>query len=375
MRAPPASTAWRSGCCALSLALGCARPAPPPPVQVAPSDARIRYTGRFEHTAGAVRFGWPASAIELAFRGSSLRARLQDVPVEDQTRDTDWISVVIDGGQPKTFALAEGLHLYPLARGLGPGTHRAAIYKRTEGQVGVIALRGFVLDPGASLRPPPTAPSRRIELVGDSVTAGYGDEGSAPSCQFSPRTENSLRSFGVYAARELGAAAVMIAWSGKGVTRNYDPRDALPLPAVYPRVLPEEPRLQPDAEAVPADVVVLNLGTNDFFAGVPDAQRFVSSYLAFVARLRARHPHALLVLVLGPMLADDFPQPQARSTLRRWLLEVQAQRRALGDTQTALLQLYVDPAEGFGCDFHPNVSTHARLGHELAALIRAELGW
>jgi lysophospholipase L1-like esterase len=346
-------------------------------VLIGSHDPRIRWTGRFDARAQTeVRFAWPGSQFEAQFTGSSLRTRLVDVPVEDDTRETDWITVVIDRNPPKTFALAEGLHVYPLARGLAAGSHHALIWKRTEAEVGIISFRGFELETGGTLNRLPPPPRRRMEFVGDSIVAGYGNEGADGTCHWSATRENNYSTYGAFAARELGATYTAVAWSGKGVTRNYEARDLLTLPDVYDRVIPTEEGGPEVTRPAPVDdVVVVNLGTNDFFRGVPDEALFVTRYDTFLTKLRERQPGALFVLALGPMLADDYPQPQARTTLRKWLNTIQAKRHAEGDDKLAFIEFWIDPAEGVACDFHPNTRTHERMGHELAALVRSLLGW
>lgn len=363
---------------ALALALGlvpclaCQRV--PAAVLVQPDARSLRYTGWFDtRVARAPRCAWAGSQIAAKFTGTSLRIRLVDTPVEDEIRETDWMTVVVDDAPPRTFALAEGEHVYPIASALAAGSHRVVIWKRTEPEVGTMTFLGMSLDPGAVLLPL-RAPARRMIFVGDSITAGYGDEGADGNCHWSAALENNYASYGAVAARELAAEYVAMAWSGKGITRNYETRDLLTLPAVYERVIPTEddsPRIGP----LHADVVVVNAGTNDFFRGVPDEPAFEAAYHELLAALRARYPDALFVLGVGPMLADDYPQPKARSLTRAWVESVRARRQAEGDDRLESLELWFDPSEGVGCDFHPNLRTHARLGHELAELVRAKLGW
>jgi lysophospholipase L1-like esterase len=345
------------------------------PARVLPSDARILYTGRFDkRSPKEVRFAWVGGQIEARFSGRFLRAYLTDAPVEAETRETDSITVVVDGGVPKTFALHEGSHIYPLVSASDAGPHHVVIWKRTEAQVGLVTFSGFDLEPRHALLPPPRPPAHHMEFVGDSITAGYGNEGANGACHWSAKVENNYLTFGAYAARELAASYTAVASSGKGVTRNYEARDDLTLPQVYDRLIPTEDD-SPKAAASPADVVVVNLGTNDFFSSIPDERAFTIAYQSFLAQLRSRHPTALLVIVLGPMLADDYPQPGARTMMRKWLKAVQASREASGDEGVDFIEFWYDPAEGVGCDFHPNVKTHARMGHELANLVRARLGW
>lgn len=345
------------------------------PVRVRPDDVRLRYGGWLDRgDPGAVRFAWPGTSIELAFRGTSLAARLTDTPIEDDTRETDWLAISIDDGPARALELREGLRDYVLADGLAKGPHRVVVWKRTEAEVGVVTFHGFTLGPGAVVGPALAPRKRRMMFVGDSVTAGYGNEGLDGTCHWSAARENNYATYGALAARALEAEYLAAAWSGKGLTRNYEARDATRLSVLRARVIPTEDG-SPLAPRGAVDVVVLNLGTNDFFQGLPSKRTFVAAYKALVAALRAEQPSALLVLQVGPMLADDYPRPRARSLLREWVTLVRDERRAAGDERCEVIEFWIDPAEGVGCDFHPNVTTHARLARELVDLVRARLGW
>jgi lysophospholipase L1-like esterase len=322
-----------------------------------------------------VRFAWPGSRTELSFAGHALRMRLLDVPLEDDFVESDWFTVRIDDRPAQVLHAQPGEHVYELAHDLPAGVHHASIVKRTEPSVGSAILHGFELDANQSLAPHAVRGQRHIELVGDSITAGYGNLGSSADCHWSAQRQDIEQTYGAFAARELGASYTVIAWSGKGVLRNFHEEDPETIPFLYERVIPTDPA-SPRAAATPvADVVVVNLGTNDFFPGVPERERFIAAYRDLVTRLRARYPKALLVLAIGPMLADDFPQPNSRKLSREWITAVRDAQHAAGDANVETLELWFDPAEGLGCDFHPNVKTHARLGRELAQLIRERLSW
>jgi lysophospholipase L1-like esterase len=338
---------------------------------VYPDDPKLRYVGWFDRELSySVRFSWPGSQIHAQFTGSSVRARLADAPVEDAIRELDRVTVLIDDRPPKTFVLAEGVHEYPLANDLPAGTHRLVIWKRTEAEVGVISFQGLTLEAGASLVQDARPSPRRIAVIGDSISAGYGNEGREPTCPWSAGSENNYETYGAHAARLLAADYVAMAWSGKGLTRNFDARDLRTLPELWDRIIPSEDHSARIART-PFDAVVVNLGTNDVFRGLPDAASFVASYSAWLRALRERFPGALFVLALGPMLADDHPQPNARTLMRGWLGAAREARAEAGDARLDFIEFWFDPVEGAGCDFHPNLKTHARLGRELAEFIRA----
>jgi len=113
---------WHGLLVAMLCAGGCHEA--PHSLLLVPSDRRVRYTGLFDRSEPtAVRCAWAGSRVEVAFESPWLRARLEDGPVEDDTRELDSIDVSIDDGPPREFGLAEGIHLYPLASGLTPGPH------------------------------------------------------------------------------------------------------------------------------------------------------------------------------------------------------------------------------------------------------------
>jgi lysophospholipase L1-like esterase len=140
-------------------------------------------------------------------------------------------------------------------------------------------------------------------------------------------------------------------------------------------VLPVDPSAGVAPPVRHADAVVVNLGTNDMAIGIPDAASFHDAYLQLLRRVRGLNPKALIVIAFGPMLAEDSPQPQARTIMRTWMKRIENDFRAQVDDRVASLELWIDPREGLGCDSHPTVKTHERMGRELAALLRDRLKW
>lgn len=350
------------------------------PTVAATTMSQAAFVGRFDfRDPNAPRCAWPGSHIRARFGGTFIRATLTDTPTQPGSGETDWIDVIVDGAAPRTFQLSEGRHVYPLATGLSPGEHEITLWKRTESAVGVITFHGFDVGAGQPIAPT-AAPARHLEVVGDSISAGYGNEGPDASCPWSARRENSYRTYGAIAARMLNASYTAIAWSGKGVTRNFDRREPLTLPDLYARVIPTEddsPLVDntPRPHAPRPDAYVVNLGTNDMFAGVPDGALFQREYLKLLKTLRARAPQALIVIALGPMLVDNPPRSMQRTLMRTWLTQVEQTWRTTIDTRITSIEFWTDPNEGLGCNSHPNRKTHQRLGNELATLLRQRLNW
>ena len=338
-------------------------------------DANIRYVGRVDtRDPVAARFAWPAAGFTFGFRGTSLTLALEDTPLPDRTEENDWLDIRIDGERVAPIALTSGRHEYRVATGLGRGRHEVQVAKRTEAEVGTVGLAQITLDRDAILEPARPLPQRVIELVGDSISTGFGIEGANADCPFSAATEDATRSYGALAARALDAEVWIVAWKGKGVLRNNDLAEPDPLPALYGRLIPGEATSPTYTYARHPDVVVLNLGTNDYALSAPPSADFAAAYGAFVDRLRALHPRALLVLAVGPMLFDEGAI-NYRTLVRNAITTIIAARRARGDSRVASLELWTDPADGVACQFHPNLVTHQRMADELVRLIDSELDW
>ncbi|KAM0415668.1 hypothetical protein ACHAPT_013395 [Fusarium lateritium] len=76
---------------------------------------------------------------------------------------------------------------------------------------------------------------RKIEIIGDSISVGYGLDGVLP-CTDSAVIQNNGKTYGALAARALDANYSVVAWSGKGLIRNYasNPPDSQPpMPFIY----------------------------------------------------------------------------------------------------------------------------------------------
>jgi lysophospholipase L1-like esterase len=334
-----------------------------------PPLAAIHYVGRFDRRdatgAEGVRFSWPGSAIVATFDGTGIVAKIKD-------EGTNYFAVAIDRGPVTTLATSGAKEDYVLAEGLPQGRHTVELTKRTEAVVGAVQLLG--LSPvGGAFVPTPDPYTRRIELVGDSITCGYGNLGANAGCPFSAATEDETVAYGGLAGRTLGAEVRAIAYSGIGMFRSYDGSTADQMPVLFERALAKDPARWTFDTPEP-DVVVINLGSNDFAHGDPGAP-FVHAYAAFLGQLRGHYPRAHVICTLSPMILDA-PDHMHRTTVRTILRKLVADRAAAGDRAISYFEFDIPrPSDGFGCDFHPSTATHRAMAAALVEEIRARMGW
>lgn len=300
---------------------------------------------------------WSGSGMLLRFRGAAARVTMNGAG--------RYFTVVVDGEVQPTLAVSGDMNTYDLATGLSDGEHLVELYRRTEGSFGPTEIYGVAIPDGVLL--PVTPPARRIEVVGDSITAGYGVDGADETCNFSAETENHFLTYAAVAARALDAELSAVAWSGKGVIYNYGDDRNQPMPTLYDRVIATEGGSTGTIRE--ADAVIVNLGTNDFSTdGDPPEGEFVPAYVALLEQIRARHPDALIACTVGPPLgAADMGRA------RPYIESAIAMRASAGDTNIRWVDL--DGFSDWGCDYHPGDETQALLADDLVAFLQSELGW
>jgi lysophospholipase L1-like esterase len=331
-----------------------------PPVELKPFQIVGRYDTRDD--AGA-RISWAGTQIVAQFTGDSVTVDLSDTTGDDQY---EWS---VDGSDPTLFKVDKDKKTYPLASGLSASDHTLVLTKRTESSVGESQIFAITAKSLPGTAPPFT---RRIEMVGDSITAGYGVLGKDATCTFSPDTEDESFAWGALAAKQLNAMHSAIAWSGIGITTDYDGDTTDIMPNRYDRALGTDETSKWSPALFPPDAIVVALGTNDLDGNGPDpTATFQTKLTAFLATIRTANPNAQIILASSPLLTDPHRQTQID-----WMNGAMAARKTAGDTKISFLEIaQVTDAEGFGCDSHPSKATQARMASSLVGHIKPLLNW
>jgi lysophospholipase L1-like esterase len=348
--------------------VGCTRPirvpAPEPRGERVDADhPLIRYTGRFDFTdPKAPSFDWPGTTIEAAFEGTFIAVRLKD-------GNNDY-NVSVDG-QPATVLRTTSETSHALAQGLSEGRHTVRLTRRTEPGWGEAVFQGFILEPGRGLVELPPRPDRRLLFIGDSFTAGYGNEGKL-GCTFSRETQNVERTYAVLVSQELGAEYEILAKSGRGVVRNYGEATTTspkPMPAYFAQTKAEKEQPTWDFRRWTPHAVIINLGTNDFSTEPhPPREVFARGYEALIADVRRAYPDVPIVCMAGPRMKEP-----ANAYIQA-IVERQRARDG-GRTHLALIQDNLEMPKDFGCDKHPSITGHRKMADQLGPVLSAALGW
>ncbi len=338
-------------------------------------DPNIAYSGRIQFFDDkGPKYSAPAVTVSARFKGVSVAVKLLDF-----SSTANFFDAVIDDdyANPKRIALDES-GLTQVVSDLPYGEHTIRWIKRTESSAGQVEFRGFVI--GGEILPKPAAPTRRIEIIGDSISAGSGNEAAAGSAQcqqdFGRPWSNASRSYGPMLARTLDAEYHVTAVSGIGALRNYTCSDTNSMPKVYDRVFLERADSPLwDHAAYSPDAVIVALGTNDFSPASCDRialnetvdpenyALFQSELEAFLTTLRGLHESAEIILISSPMLNDGWPNASYTSdTSQRAAISAVAEKMNADDPSGKIHVVLADYSStriaGRGCGSHPNTYEH-----------------
>ncbi len=226
----------------------------------------LKIHGRSAVVEKSVTCDWPASGIEFT-------ADCKGDIYFDMTTDEDtYLTVSIDGTrvddvnynydtnkrEGNTYYLAVGSHRIKIASDLAEGPHTVQVLKQN--MKGNTSVDAIVLS--GELKERPDDRELYIEFIGDSITCGYANLGinKTDDAQNAETTEGTA-TYAYLTAQALGADHSMVSVSGIGLYKGFTEFN---MPDIYPYICYRRDQSVKDYQpARKADVVVINLGTND----------------------------------------------------------------------------------------------------------------
>lgn len=349
--------------------------------------------GRSPLKDGSLVMFWTASGMELKTVACEVQAELE----ADYSTLEPWVSVWVNGAFVARFMLEKGRRTYSLFRTLttaAPYTIR--LLKESQAMSGdddhslilhsITAKSSLAKD---EVFLPVEKKKLNIEFVGDSLTTGEGLAGAPGEMDWIPAWMSVRSGYALTTADMLGADFHLLSQSGWGVVCSWDNDRDCAMPSYYEAVcgLAKGSKNEAlgaqkpwDFSSWKADVVVVNLGTNDsgaYRTNPPKAQADGTMWKLtdlgllrkgvadFLRKIRRNNPAARIIWVYGMCSFDQGDVIQAG---------FDDYVRESGDRAATFIRLDPQSLEGedeHGSRQHPGPVTHLRAARKLCEEIRA----
>jgi hypothetical protein len=327
----------------------------------------IEYTGRIDFSDSlAPKFSYSGISIRAAFSGTSISA------IMDDDLGQNYYNVILDGKVSKTINVTQDKKEYILMVGLKDTIHEIELFKRTELTFGKTQFYGFTVDKGKSLSPITNKRELFIEYIGNSITCGYGNEGTLGE-DFLATTENHYLTYAAITSRNFNARHMAVCRSGIGIYRNYDgpsTGNSDCMTNLYSRIFLYDEKPKYDFANQP-DLICINLGTNDFSTTGGDSALFVSNYFRLIDTLQDKYNMPQIVCLIGPMLEGN-----TLTNMRGYLdfIADSASRKGKGNVRVFEMSAQTGDL-GIAVHYHPTVAQHTRNANELTGYIKTLMNW
>jgi len=249
---------------------------------------------------------WSCSGLEFVINNQS-----SEITFHLGADNPCYFRAYVDGEAYKTADGSEHLEIKTGSEmltltGLPTGVHTIRLIKVT----GYTLSRAQIYSMSfcGSLLTPPADNELFIEYVGDSISCGYGVLSENTNDGKYTAQDGSL-GYPYRLAEALGADYTITALSGQGLLCG-DPG----VPKGYQYACPKKDSTNPYTFARKADLVIINIGTNDYYlsagGGTPHLDiteaDFQAAYEAFIAQVKAANGSDCKILCLYGMMNDTY---------------------------------------------------------------------
>ena len=350
-----------------------------------PSDKKLVIAGRTLYRDDIRYLGYSATSISFYFKGNKVYADFYSDPEKHESFEKAWFAILVNDSENMYIRRSldknkEKIKIFDIAdfsdSDKNPdGTFKLTILKLTEPEYGVCGVGEITVEDGEIVEPKVDNKKLKLQVIGDSISCGYGNEGNATDMVHDTANQNVARAYSYLLSKDLNADLEIVAWNGKGVisayigagpdivdkaddswlvTMLYEYTDAGTSKNYFGES--QENWEKWDHSNFEPDIIVMLLGTNDstYARDIPERhEEFKNAYVNFLKRVHTLHPQAKIICTLGVM------DPRLNETVEAAVNEFS---KEFSDTAYyQFLEQHDENIDGTGTFYHPNTKTHERI--------------
>ncbi len=353
----------------------------------------VRVYGRTNGDMNPLVLYWTASGIEMRVKASEVWVEVES----SYNLYEPWVSVTVNGAFISRQMLPKGHYYIPLIRNMTSSEEKTIrLFKDVQAMSSDdehgLKLFSILID-GEFVELPEK--KLKLEFIGDSITSGEGVIGAKCEQDWISMFFDSVHSYTALTADALDADYHVISQSGWGVLTSWDNNPGCALPDYYSKLCGlvfgeknyhQGSNMPYDFSKWSADVIVVNLGTNDGGAfnspeyidpisgrrtkqhlnddgsmNEDDLEKFTEKCEHFLGELRYHNPHAKILWAYG-MLGTPM-EPYILKAIERF-------KAAQEDENVFYVRLPENTDETVGSRCHPGAKNHAQAAEVLTEKIR-----
>ena len=195
--------------------------------EIAGKDENITIIGRVNSQTENPIFAHAGVQIKFNFKGETLAIGLSDI-TDGLPEHLNLYNVYINDSLIQVIQITGLKKWYKINYQFKNQIVEVVVFKRTEAMCAGGIFEGLKINEGAEISKAKLK-SKKIEWIGDSFTAGYGNlvsnlapPNGNPSTGFHAENEDNSKAWGAIASKKLDAEYMCTVFSGRGVYRNYD---------------------------------------------------------------------------------------------------------------------------------------------------------
>lgn len=337
--------------------------------QITITKENVKILGRTNYQESILWLALSGSGIEFTYIGKKLGITIKGAEASQKRQNTEnYARIAVYVNQERIIDDQVDLPTkqYTILDSSACQTVTVRILKLSESAMSVCGISALSMDSDGILCPTPKK-QYKLEIIGDSITCGYGIDDENCEHHFSCATEDITKAYSYQTALALDVDYSFFSLSGYGIISGYTDNpsvicDHQRIPDFYPTLgfsydsydKTTHPQNLPwDFHAFQPDLLVINLGTNDDSYCQDDSTRqeyFCAKYEDFLHIVRNANPTAQIFCVLGLMGSRLYP----------WIQKAceHFQETTKDQCIHTLLLPEQDGTIGYAADYHPMERFH-----------------
>lgn len=316
---------------------------------IKPNLSSIKLVGRTTMVGNYVTCDWSASGIEFtADCKGTVKLKIKG---DGGQHTCGYFSVYVDGVKQtnRVQVSTSGTKEVTIATNLKAGEHTFRFLKQTFIKHARFTIQTISMN-GTLAKEAPTQQKYYMEVIGDSITSGHG----VLEKNGNPSSFDATSAYAFLAAEQLKSDYSIVSVDGIGVTKGYQTET---MPQVYPYTNYYRSTTKKYTADRQADVVVINLGTNDATKSSNTTQ-YIKDVKTLIGQVREVYKDVPIVWIYNSMRADYNQHTKTAID-------------ALGGESAGIYMLKFT-ANTAGGNGHPSAEAHIKDAQDLASFIKSK---